>query len=164
MPPGLFNKKPCPISVSVKITERDKHKMVEDYKSAYTALSPDNNNLNFEAVMPAKRETPLPPLKYSLNDTDGWTDIEAPLLFLSAGKAPYPSRFVLSNRFYIIACLYSAFRDLMQWPLALPADGEIDLVLHEMASDFVFNRGVFLTTISDITDITYSDNHDDVWC
>jgi len=34
----------------------------------------------------------LPPLTYSADDTDGWTTIDEPILYLYAGKGPYVGR------------------------------------------------------------------------
>jgi sphingosine kinase len=34
----------------------------------------------------------MPPLKYSIDDTDGWITIDEPILYLYAGKGPYVGR------------------------------------------------------------------------
>ena len=34
----------------------------------------------------------LPPLKYSMEDTDGWITVDEPILYLYAGKGPYVGR------------------------------------------------------------------------
>lgn len=138
---GLFNRKPCPISVSVKITERDKHKMLDHWCTAYQASGLNNSGEELPSLA-APRETPLPPLKYSSTETEGWTDLDLkPLLFLFAGMAPYAGRLAYFIIFFPDRCSHYIFRAVMQWPLSLPADGEIDLVLQEMVSIFrVFSK------------------------
>jgi sphingosine kinase len=34
----------------------------------------------------------LPPLKYSIEDMDGWITVDEPILYLYAGKGPYVGR------------------------------------------------------------------------
>lgn len=89
---ALFSRKICPITVSVKVSDRDKHKMWDDYRTAYDDSGFDNSS---QEEHQEQRSTPLPPLKYSPTETDGWVDIETPLLFLNAGKAPFASRYVV---------------------------------------------------------------------
>jgi len=34
----------------------------------------------------------MPPLRFSIDDTDGWITIDEPILYLYAGKGPYVGR------------------------------------------------------------------------
>jgi len=107
---GVLTRKACPVAISVKVADRDKHNMLKQYMSVRNSDSATTEAPPTEAA----ETSTLPPLKYSAEDKDGWVDIDTPILFLNAGKAPFASR------------------DLMQWPLSLPDDGLIDLVLQEL--------------------------------
>ncbi|KAH9981169.1 ATP-NAD kinase-like domain-containing protein, partial [Lactifluus volemus] len=104
---GLLTRKAYRFSISVKTGVADKSAMIEALRE-YTSSAP-----HYEA--PPREELPenttaLPPLLYA-NDTEGWTTFEGPILYLYAGKGPYVSR------------------DLMQFPVSVPNDGMVDLVI-----------------------------------
>lgn len=58
--------------------------------------------------------SPLPELKHSAADGEGWITFDKPILYIYAGKGPYVSR------------------DFMQFPVSMPDDGLIDVVVHEV--------------------------------
>ncbi|KAJ4000735.1 ATP-NAD kinase-like domain-containing protein [Lentinula boryana] len=102
---GLIKFKPCNVQLSYKAVEQDKKKMFE--------------NLNFRrskngSVVPRENQddnSELPESKIGLDETEGWTTFPEPLLYLYAGKGPYVGR------------------DLMAFPVSLPDDGLIDIVV-----------------------------------
>lgn len=65
--------------------------MLKEYKSVWSAGSSNTEVPQNEAA----EASALPALKYSEEDKDGWIDIDTPILFLNAGKAPFASRFVI---------------------------------------------------------------------
>ncbi|KAL0946846.1 hypothetical protein HGRIS_013014 [Hohenbuehelia grisea] len=112
---GILQFKPCPIQLSVKIAEHDKSRMAEalqekqrrDDRSVVSAPLPDETS---------EEESALPSSSISMDDTDGWTTIEEPLLYVYAGKGPYVAR------------------DFMAFPVSLPNDGLIDVVAQPASS------------------------------
>ena len=74
----------------------------------------------------------LPPLQYSETDTDGWEDIDVPILYFNGGLLQYSSQYAPSSMFAIIVSPFTRY--LLQWPLALPNDGLTDLVVQETTS------------------------------
>ncbi|TEB20022.1 hypothetical protein FA13DRAFT_1593975, partial [Coprinellus micaceus] len=81
----------CPIQLSIKVKTDDKHAMVEKL------LSRNNAAHNIPTTGSGAQPQPelgltLPPLKYYLDDVDGWVTFEEPILFVYAGKGPYVGR------------------------------------------------------------------------
>jgi sphingosine kinase len=86
--------KACPVQLSYKGAENDKHKMAERVslhrknKKAPPATS----------ASPATSESDiaetLPPLKFQPEDNEGWTTFDDPLLYVYAGKGPFVGRCV----------------------------------------------------------------------
>ena len=78
----------------------------------------------------------LPQLRYSETDTDGWEDFDVPVLYFYGGFMPYVSRYVVLFPPESVSCSLSSHsnRDLLQWPLARPSDGLIDVAIQETAS------------------------------
>lgn len=82
--------KTCPVQLSYKAAEVDKMKMAEALEARHHAKK--------EELLPptpsaeTKTDLGLPELRYSLDDMDGWTTMEEPLLYVYAGKGPYVSR------------------------------------------------------------------------
>lgn len=106
---GIVRFKSCPVQLSYKLAENDKAKMAESVKI---------QRLNFEretSSLPDVEST-LPPLQYSIDDTDGWVTCEEPFLYLYAGKGPFVSR------------------DYMVFPVSLPNDGLIDILTMRASS------------------------------
>lgn len=111
---GVLANQPCPIAVSIKVAEADKHKLLKAYHSMKESRSVGDTPSE-DPLLPQDEDwSPLPPIKYSKKDTDGWVDIDLPILFLYAGKAPFASNI------------------LMQWPMAVANDGLVDVVIQEI--------------------------------
>ncbi|KAI9466338.1 ATP-NAD kinase-like domain-containing protein [Lactarius psammicola] len=91
--------------ISAKIEAADKAAMVEALRK-HENSSPDDEHPRAEEGL----STGLPPLQY-VDDYDGWTTFEGPVLNFYAGKGPYVSR------------------ELMQFPVSVPSDGMVDLVI-----------------------------------
>ncbi|KAI0647126.1 ATP-NAD kinase-like domain-containing protein [Trametes meyenii] len=116
---GVIRHRACPVKVSVKLVNTDKHQMLQDMHAAraqtettYNALSTSTLNAPQEAGAESE-STALPPLKYSEADSEGWVTFDRPLDYLYAGKGPYVSA------------------DVLQFPVSLPTDGLIDVALQE---------------------------------
>jgi len=124
--------RPCPIQISLKVSERDKHKMHEAYQPAWDKQGEDNKTC-WDDLDPSEK---LPPLKYSETDADGWEDLDVPVLYFFGGLIPYASQYVSSpTPVDNVLFRYShSSRDLLQWPLALPGDGLIDVAVQEVTS------------------------------
>ncbi|EKM55581.1 uncharacterized protein PHACADRAFT_256300 [Phanerochaete carnosa HHB-10118-sp] len=131
---GLVLHRACPVKVSIKVAQSDKDQMVEDLRageaaaarhlqSASDAPAVGINGNGGDAVVngdspTTQADTDLPPLKYSFGEQsgDGWIVFEKPVLYLFGGKGPLVAR------------------DLMQFPMSLPDDGYVDLVIQEKLS------------------------------
>jgi len=107
---GVAKFKSCPVEISVKFDERDKKKIHEAHRILRTKLA------SGEHPPPAEEEnsgSSLPPLKFIDGPDEGWFTFEKPILYAYAGNMPYVSR------------------DFMQFPVAHPSDGFLDLVVQE---------------------------------
>lgn len=148
---GVVKHRACPIKLSIKVAESDKHAMVKTLHSAQslkfhppftlstsTTTSPsisstseDTNDASEDAsksegptkttVIPpglGKEAEVLPPLRFAsdTSETEGWITFDRPVSYMYAGKGPYVSV------------------DLMQFPVSLPDDGFIDIVVQEQVS------------------------------
>jgi len=82
--------RPCPINISLKVSERDKHNMNKTYQSAWLEQGEDETTC-WDELDPSEK---LPPLKHSETDTDGWEDFNVPALYFYGGLMPYVSRYV----------------------------------------------------------------------
>jgi len=103
---GVITGKTYRFKISAKIDTADKTAMV-------AALRKHENSATDDEPPPAEVEslsTGLPPLQY-VDDYEGWTTFEGPALYFYAGKAPYMSR------------------ELMQFPVSVPNDGMVDIVI-----------------------------------
>ncbi|KAF8964016.1 ATP-NAD kinase-like domain-containing protein [Flammula alnicola] len=107
---GILTFKPCPVQLSFKVAENDKHKMAEDVHARKQESS--NPTPPSPPLTVADESTchSLPPLRYSQDDEEGWTTFDDPILYVYAGKGPYVAR------------------DFMAFPVSLPDDGLIDVV------------------------------------
>ena len=122
------------MKVSIKVSESDKQKMMEDWRAARTSAAerirvhgdqhPDGSDAEDEEVgadAANARTSSLPELLHlEKPQGDGWIEFEKPILYLYAGKGPYVSR------------------DLMQFPVSHPDDGYIDVVIQERVSEPIF--------------------------
>ncbi|KAH9079548.1 ATP-NAD kinase-like domain-containing protein [Lactarius deliciosus] len=103
---GVLTAKTYRFKISAKIGAADKIAMLETLRK-HEKSAPDDEHPRAEVD---SLSTGLPPLQY-VDDYDGWTTFEGPVLFFYAGKAPYMSR------------------ELMQFPVSIPSDGMVDLVI-----------------------------------
>jgi len=117
---GLIAFKPCPVTLHMKVVEQDKSKMLEAWKLQRSSKS---NGLVAESNI--KESTFIPPLNQPIDEKDGWITFDKPSLYIYAGKGPYVGR------------------DLMQFPMSLPEDGVVDIVIQEHT-----NRGEMLKAIN----------------
>ena len=90
---------PCPIRISLKVSERDKHKMYETYQSAWHKQDNEGKTC-WDDLHPSEK---LPPLKHSETDTDGWEDFDIPVLYFYGGLIPYVGRCVPLSAFIVSA-------------------------------------------------------------
>jgi sphingosine kinase len=83
--------------------------------------------------------TGLPPLQY-VDDHEGWSTFEGPILYFYAGKGPYVSRYKLFQllQLFSLLCLTTYSRELMQFPVSLPNDGMVDLVIQGRVRTYPF--------------------------
>ncbi|EIN07333.1 hypothetical protein PUNSTDRAFT_144839 [Punctularia strigosozonata HHB-11173 SS5] len=117
---GLLSMKPTPVTLSMKVVVQDKNEMVSALQSARAHPTTYGDASAPAAIgsddAPARDANEvLPPLQYT-TDEEGWTTFDKPLLFVYAGQAPYVGR------------------DLMQFPVALPNDGLIDIAAQELTN------------------------------
>ncbi|KAH9952580.1 ATP-NAD kinase-like domain-containing protein [Russula dissimulans] len=115
---GILTRKAYPFAISIKTGMSQKGAMVEALQK-YTSSAPHYDVPQVEE----EDSTALPPLKY-VDDHDGWTSFEGPILFMYAGKAPLMSR------------------ELMQFPVAMPNDGMVDLVIQGRMSRVEMLKGL----------------------
>ncbi|EDR14311.1 uncharacterized protein LACBIDRAFT_306015 [Laccaria bicolor S238N-H82] len=108
---GIAQLKPCPIQLSFKVAETDKHKMAEHLVTSRKEFEKDNisGSLPSNSITKMPERSALPPLNYLPDDADGWTSFNEPLIYVYAGKGPYVGR------------------DFMAFPVSLPNDGLIDV-------------------------------------
>lgn len=76
----------CPIKLSVKVAEQDKHKMVE---ALYSRQKASTNNRLSGLNVNADLHSPQQPA-----DEQGWIMFDKPLLYVYAGQGPYVGRSV----------------------------------------------------------------------
>jgi len=82
----------CPVQLSYKAVEMDKHKMAE----RVSLHRKNNKSVPFASSSSPALENDtvesLPPLKFRPEDTEGWTTFDGPLLYVYAGKGPFVGR------------------------------------------------------------------------
>lgn len=123
---GLVRHKSCPAKISIKVAESDKTKMLDDLRKGEAAATERAHNVQKLSEEPqsidntADSESPLstlPPLVHTVSDSkEGWIEFDKPLIYLMAGKGPLVAR------------------DLMQFPMSLPDDGVVDVVIQERSN------------------------------
>ncbi|KAF8077902.1 ATP-NAD kinase-like domain-containing protein [Lyophyllum atratum] len=106
---GVIQFKPCPVQLSYKLAEGDKVKMANDIQARRTS------QLGSSSV-PEDATAALAPLTDFSDDTDGWTTYDEPILYVYAGKGPFVGR------------------DFMAFPVSLPDDGLIDVMVQPVSS------------------------------
>lgn len=129
---GLLKIKSCPVKISIKVAQSDKTQMVNDLRSAEEAAAqrrqaaaqtpPDPvvhgeaEAANGSAPQEASASS-LPPLVHKYEPgAPGWIEFDKPVLYMYAGKGPLVAR------------------DLLQFPMSLPDDGYVDVVIQERVS------------------------------
>lgn len=129
---GIISPKSTPLSVSIKVQKSGKADLLEDYVKHTSTPSPpaslsngtgtENNTAN------GHNEPALDLLadKYidEKPDAEGWIEFNRSILYIYGGIMPYVAA------------------DLMQFPLAVPHQGAIDLVVQELVS-----RGTMVSMI-----------------
>ncbi|KAF8319418.1 hypothetical protein DL93DRAFT_2178850 [Clavulina sp. PMI_390] len=119
---GIFNRKPSPIDLFVKVAKSDKEELVKDLiehssasgKPASQALPTETNTPGADVP----EDTSLPQDQFINEDTTSgdWIQFDKPMIYVYGGMMPYVAA------------------DLMQFPMATPAQGVVDLVVQEMVS------------------------------
>ena len=82
--------KPCPIQLSYKLAEDDKHKMATAVRAQNAAQL-----RTFNSGAQAPLEEPSTGLNLPLqsnDDQEGWTTFDGPIYYVYAGKGPYVGR------------------------------------------------------------------------
>lgn len=124
---GLIRHKACPVKISMKVVQSDKMQMLKDLRAGEEAAARRieaarlHNNQSIAAngdSGPEQEQDPssssLPPLRYqSEHGGEGWLEFDKEVLYMYAGKGPLVAR------------------DLMQFPMSLPDDGYVDVVIQE---------------------------------
>lgn len=78
----------------MKVAENDKKKMEQAVQTVRTENEKGIPTLPSPSSVAEDGESTLPPLKYSMDDTDGWITVDEPILYLYAGKGPYVARWL----------------------------------------------------------------------
>lgn len=110
---GLIKFKSCPAKIQMKVVESDKKALLELLQSSKNVPSAAP-----EGTQDLSTSSELPPLQHISEDpeSEGWITFDKPTLYMYAGKGPFVGA------------------DLMQFPVSLPNDGCIDIVLQERKS------------------------------
>ncbi|CAG7846122.1 Sphingoid long chain base kinase 4 {ECO:0000250/UniProtKB:Q12246} Short=LCB kinase 4 {ECO:0000250/UniProtKB:Q12246}; {ECO:0000250/UniProtKB:Q12246}; AltName: Full=Sphinganine kinase 4 {ECO:0000305} [Serendipita indica DSM 11827] len=108
---GVVSKKICPVEIEYRLVQSDKVQMAASAKTSVheTHFHEDEDMHDENHKLPWHADDDEP------EGTDGWTKFEKPVMYYYAGGLPYVSR------------------DLMQFPVANPSDGCIDLVIQSRA-------------------------------
>ncbi|KAH8116937.1 ATP-NAD kinase-like domain-containing protein [Phellopilus nigrolimitatus] len=115
---GVFKLKTCPMTLAIKPVETDKDRMVEEFRARAEPYRQERlqRELDEHQLRTGKDSLPLLEHTEEPSEDDGWITFDKPILYLYAGKSPYVAR------------------DLMQFPVAHPSDGLIDIVAQELTS------------------------------
>jgi sphingosine kinase len=117
------------VKLSYKLAENDKMKM--------TAALESSKKVNFpppSLVFHHQNSNDLPELRHSKDD-DGWTVFDDQILYVYAGKGPYVGRFVTSLNLFASRVKLISNRDYMAFPVSLPDDGLIDVMIMPMVRE-----------------------------
>ncbi|KIP09577.1 hypothetical protein PHLGIDRAFT_126171 [Phlebiopsis gigantea 11061_1 CR5-6] len=122
---GLLRHKACPVKVSIKAGQSDKQQMLEHLRAGEAAAAqrvvaargapaPVVVGEAADVTDPPSTDPGLPPLVHRYEPgAEGWLEFDRPLLYLFGGKGPLVAR------------------DLLQFPMSLPDDGYVDIVVQE---------------------------------
>ncbi|KAH7340253.1 ATP-NAD kinase-like domain-containing protein [Rhizoctonia solani] len=108
---GVASNKPCAMTLSIKVANRDKAKMVETLQEFKAGPKPATSPTSALETP----ETTIAP-RYVQEDVNGpdWFTFDKPVLYVYSGTMTYVSR------------------DLMAFPVALPSDGMVDITVQEL--------------------------------
>jgi sphingosine kinase len=109
----------CPVTLSVKVVEQDKHKMVQALHSRQKGST--NNHVSGGSSVKTDLNRPQ-----QAEDERGWITFDKPLLYVYAGQGPYVGRYV--SLFSSTTLVFIHRSDLMAFPVSLPDDGMSDVV------------------------------------
>ncbi|CAE6472637.1 unnamed protein product [Rhizoctonia solani] len=111
---GVASNKPCAMTLSIKMANRDKAQMVEALQRFKADPKP---TVDPSLVVTDNQESTIAP-RYVQEDVNapGWFTFDKPVLYVYSGTMTYVGR------------------DLMAFPVALPSDGMIDITVQEMVS------------------------------
>ncbi|KAI0065370.1 hypothetical protein BV25DRAFT_1850670 [Artomyces pyxidatus] len=118
---GIITRKSYPFSIAIKALESDKAKMLDSLR-ALRSKSPEE--LFQDTATDEVVDNTLPPLRYVSDDPEGWITMDEPILYMYAGKGPFVSR------------------DLMQFPVSMPNDGVVDVVVQAATSRVGMLKGM----------------------
>lgn len=105
--------KPCTFELSFHAVETDKANMMKAAQER-NQLAEDGKSPSVNPDAGVKGG--LPPLRYLPDSKNGWSTVDKPMLYAYAGQGPYVSK------------------DYMTFPVSVPDDGLLDLVICEMVS------------------------------
>lgn len=126
----MIRNKATPVKVSIKVAESDKERMVENFHMSLAKAKEAAQRQRFQPYSEPKESefetdlanapsTALPEFSHLTPDKEGWITIDKPLLYVYAGQGPY------------------AAPELMQFPVSLPDDGYIDIVVQAVVSIYL---------------------------
>ncbi|KZP19451.1 hypothetical protein FIBSPDRAFT_827966 [Athelia psychrophila] len=132
---GLVAFKTCPLVVQIKVAEQDKARMVQALESSKASSpagpqgqgqlqSPTSPSCDAGSACKAAAEGSLPDLAQPVDQMDGWLTFDKPAVYLYAGKGPFVAR------------------DLMQFPVSVPDDGYVDIVVQERRTRLEMISGI----------------------
>ncbi|CAE6503488.1 unnamed protein product [Rhizoctonia solani] len=111
---GVVSNKPCAMTLSIKMANRDKAQMVEALHQFKADLNPATDPTS--AVGENQENTIAPRYAHEDVNTPGWFTFDKPVLYVYAGTMAYVAS------------------DFMAFPVALPSDGMVDITVQEMVS------------------------------
>ncbi|CAE6482199.1 unnamed protein product [Rhizoctonia solani] len=109
---GVASNKPCAMTLSIKVANRDKAQMVKSLHEFKANPKPPTNTMppttaNWENIITPQHA------QDDINSSD-WLTFDKPVLYVYSGTMSYVGR------------------DLMAFPVALPSDGLIDITVQEL--------------------------------
>ncbi|KAG9100741.1 sphinganine kinase lcb4 [Ceratobasidium sp. 370] len=114
---GVANNKPCSMTLSMKVAQRDKIEMTRALRESQSPAALGSNMSSTTALTSEELRTDIAP-RFAHEDIDGpgWFTFEKPILYVYAGTMPYVGR------------------DMMAFPVSLPLDGLVDVSVQELVS------------------------------
>ncbi|KAG8750651.1 sphinganine kinase lcb4 [Ceratobasidium sp. 428] len=114
---GVANNKPCAMTLSMKVVQRDKIEMARALRESKLSSALQDNVTTVIAPTPEELQMDIAP-RFINDDVNGpgWFTFEKPILYVFAGTMPYVGR------------------DMMAFPVSLPSDGLVDVSVQELIS------------------------------